>query len=103
MTKSKYFGVMSFALVLSGLLSGCALERAFSDDPEDPEIAADVDALILQHPDLNAPNTLYVSTHNHVVYLSGLVDSGLVTEEAEALARRVPGVAGVVSTVAVEQ
>jgi osmotically-inducible protein OsmY len=103
MTKSKYIGVMSFALALSGLLSGCALERAFADDPEDPEITAAVDALIRQHPDLNTPNTLYVSTRNHVVYLSGLVDSGLVTEEAEALARQVPGVVGVVSTVAVEQ
>ena len=103
MTKSKYFGVMSFALLLSGLLSGCALESAFADDPQDPEITAAVDALTRQHPDLNAPNTLYVSTHNHVVYLSGLVDSGPVTEEADVLARQVPAVVGVLSTVAVEQ
>jgi osmotically-inducible protein OsmY len=101
MAKSKYFGVMSCAVVLSGSLSGCALERAFADDPEDQQISANVNALIRQHPELEP--TLYVSTHNHVVYLSGLVASGLETDEAEAVARQVPGVARVVNTIAVEQ
>jgi hyperosmotically inducible protein len=101
MTKSKYFGVVSFALVLSGLFSGCALDRALADDPDDPKITADVEALIRRHPEVE--NTLYVSTYNHVVYLSGVVASGLESEEAEAVARQVPGVARVVNTVAVEQ
>lgn len=101
MTKSKYFGVLSFALVLGGLLSGCALERAFADDPEDPKITANVNALIRQRPELEP--TLYVSTHNHVVYLSGVVASGLEGDEAEAIAGQAPGVARVVNTVAISQ
>ena len=35
--------------------------------------------------------------------ISGFVDSGLETEDAEAIARQVPGVARVVSTLGVEQ
>jgi osmotically-inducible protein OsmY len=46
---------------------------------------------------------IYVSTRNHVVYLSGMADTRLETEEAEEIARQVPDVAQVVSTVGVEQ
>jgi hypothetical protein len=35
MTESKYFRVMSIAMVLSGSLSGSALERTFANDPEE--------------------------------------------------------------------
>ena len=82
MTESKYFRVMSFTLVLSGSLFGCALERTFASDSEDPAITANVEALIRQHPALGSANAIHVSAHNHVVYLSGFVDSGLETEDA---------------------
>jgi osmotically-inducible protein OsmY len=94
---------MGFTLVLTGLVSGCAAERTFAEDPEDAKITANVDELLARHPDLGPPNMIYVSTRDHVVYLSGLVDTGLVTENAEAIARQAPGVARVESTVSVDK
>jgi hypothetical protein len=41
---------------------------------------------------------IYVQTFNHVVYLSGLVDSVSDIDTAEAVARETPGVTDVVSS-----
>jgi osmotically-inducible protein OsmY len=103
MTKSKHFRVMGFTLLLIGLVSGCAAERTFAEDPEDAKLTANVEQLFAQHPDLGPPNMIYVRSREHVVYLSGVVDTGLVTENAEAIARQVPGVARVESTVSVDK
>ena len=44
-----------------------------------------------------------VDTHDGVVYLSGVVDDGLVTDTAITVARNVPGVKRVESTVSVDK
>jgi osmotically-inducible protein OsmY len=69
----------------------------------DTQITEAVEKAIAQHPDLKAPNQIYVDTRGHVVYLSGVVDNSLVTENAEQIARQVPGVVRVVNTIAVDQ
>jgi osmotically-inducible protein OsmY len=69
----------------------------------DTQITEAVEQAIAQHPDLKAPNQIYVDTRDHVVYLSGVVDNSLVTEHAEQIARQVPGVVRVVNTIAVDK
>ena len=43
--------------------------------------------------------SIYVQTANHVVYLSGAVDTRIEKEEAEADARETAGVTDVVNTI----
>jgi osmotically-inducible protein OsmY len=101
----KRVGVIGAALFLSATLPGCALlGRAAKDQgPEDADITANVRAALRQHSELSPPNELHGSTHNGVVYLSGLVATPLQSESAKALAAEVPGVRAVVSSVAVQQ
>jgi osmotically-inducible protein OsmY len=106
MGKSRYFRVTSCTVLLAGLLAGCAApESKLRQDAsaDDAKITANVQALLERHPDLAQPNTINVITHDRVVYLSGLDDTELQTEEAEAIARQVPGVVRVESAVAVDQ
>ena len=101
MTKSKNFRMLGFALALTGLLAGCAIERPFEENPEDAKITADILSQFNQRSDLE-PNAISVQTDDHVVYLSGLVASGLEVNDAEAIAEQVPGVERVESSVGVE-
>ncbi len=103
MTYSNYFRVTGCALLLTGLFSGCAVQSKLEGDSQDAQTTADVETLMEQHPDLDPANTIYVSTRDHVVYLSGLVDSAPEITTAKALAAQAPGVEEVVSTIGVEQ
>jgi osmotically-inducible protein OsmY len=98
--------VTSPVLILGGaLLSGCADYRGSSTSTyaKDAAIAANVESAIARHRDLDPPNEIYVSTSDHKVYLSGIVNSGLSSEDAEELARQVDGVTQVVNDIAVSQ
>jgi len=101
----KLVGVIGAALLSSATLSGCALQGGAAKDqgPKDAEITANVQAVLRQHSELSPPNELYGSTHNGVVYLSGLVATPRQSENAQALAEGVPGVRKVVNSVATEQ
>jgi osmotically-inducible protein OsmY len=46
-------------------------------------------------------NSINVQTLNHVVYLSGEVSEGNMSESAKAIALKVPGVTQVVNNIAV--
>jgi osmotically-inducible protein OsmY len=93
--------VLATALLL---LAGCAEERqcGFRGCSADAAITANVQALIKQHSDLGPPDSIYVQTLNHVVYLSGQVSDGIMKQTAEALAKTSPGVTRVVNTISVE-
>jgi osmotically-inducible protein OsmY len=67
----------------------------------DAKITTDVQALIDQHPDLGPPNLINVKTLDHVVYLNGLVSTGLQREIAESVARETMGVVKVENLIAV--
>ena len=103
MTKWKYFTVTGAALILSGNLTAWADTENYSmvGSPNDARITTDVMKAIAQHRDLGPPNQIYVDTHNDVVYLSGMVITGLIEDNAEDIAREVPGVTRVVSTIGV--
>jgi osmotically-inducible protein OsmY len=92
--------LLSFALVLTSALAGCAVLEPRSA-PEDEKITTTVENSIHQHPDLGPPNLLYVKTTGHVVYLSGIADTGLQSRTAEALALETAGVTRVVNNISV--
>jgi hypothetical protein len=91
--------------VLTHALSGCTLYNAsekcgFRGCPGDAKITADV-VLQLNRCPFIEPNVISVQTLDHVVYLNGVVRSGLEIGAAESIAGQVPGVERVVnSTVA---
>jgi|SRR5271165_7377631 len=91
---------VGLVILVGKVIAGCALER--QPDPQDARITTDVRGLLDQHPALGPANSIHVSTVKHVVYLSGLVSSGLQDREAEEIAGQAPGVARVVNNVAVE-
>jgi osmotically-inducible protein OsmY len=95
------------ALVLPGVLGGCVAYRAYEKCgsggcPGDAQITAAVRARLAEHTELKAPNLVYVSTLDRVVYLSGQVATDLQRETAEELAREVPGVRRVADIISLE-
>jgi osmotically-inducible protein OsmY len=96
--------LMNAVLLFGGALSAYADNKTSSlGDLEDTQITEAVEQAFAQIPGLNAPNTIYVDTRDHVVYLSGLVEDSLATENAEQMARQVAGVVRVVNTIAVDK
>lgn len=96
------------ALFLTGALSACADYRP--DEPcgkggcsADRNITANVRGSFAQHPELQGPDQLYVNTRDHVVYLSGIVETGLHRDIAASAAREVTGVTSVVNNIAIDK
>jgi len=97
---------LGFAFVLTGALSGCAayapnMACVSNGCSGDAKITADVQARLDQHPGLNPPNVVRVQTLNGVVYLTGLVDTGLERQTAKSVALQTEGVTRVVNEIAV--
>jgi osmotically-inducible protein OsmY len=92
---------LAFTIVLTGALSGCAVYRkcGFGGCPGDAEITVQVRALFDQHPALEPPNLLEVQTLDHVVYLTGVVDTDMERQMAESVAHEAKGVAKVVNSI----
>jgi osmotically-inducible protein OsmY len=67
----------------------------------DRVITSDVETKFAQDAVLEAPNQLNVQTINRVVYLDGLVSTGLQRRDAEFAASQVQGVDKVVSSISV--
>ena len=90
-------------LILLSDLSGCATfdKCGFGGCPGDAKITANVQAQFRQDADLGPPNLLNVETLDHVVYLSGLVSSGLQRADAEEAARQAGDGARIVDSISV--
>jgi hypothetical protein len=93
-TRSKPLFAFMTPLILAGALSSCATfdKCGFAGCPGDAQITANVQAQLDKHPELGAPDQVYVRTLNHVVYLNGEVSSGLQSQVAESVAMKVKGV-----------
>src|SRR5271156_2046422 len=91
---------LSFAIVLSGILSGCTTFRkcGFSGCAGDAQITTQVRALLIQYA-LQPPNLIQVQTLDHVVYLTGLVNSDTERLTAQSVALSAPGVSKVVNSI----
>ena len=92
-------------LVLTGAPCGCAVYNAyekcgFHGCPGDAKITAEVRSRLDRCRFLE-PNTIRVQTLDHVVFLEGVVSSGLEIGAAESIALKVPGVARVMNSIAV--
>jgi osmotically-inducible protein OsmY len=87
-------------LVVASALAGCATFGGCPSDScrDDAKITKNVEAQLTQRRDLE-PNVINVQTRNHVVYLSGLVSSGLEGYTAEEIASATPGVSRVVNSI----
>jgi osmotically-inducible protein OsmY len=92
---------LAIILILTSALPGCAAYRkcGFSGCPGDAEITTEVRALLDRYPALEPPNLVQVHTLDHVVYLSGLVDTDLERQMAESVAQEAKGVAKVVNSI----
>ena len=90
----------ALSLVVASALAGCtAFGRCTSDIcRDDAKITTNIQAEFTQRRDLE-PNVINVQTRNHVVYLSGLVASGLEGYTAEEIASATPGVSRVVNSI----
>jgi osmotically-inducible protein OsmY len=95
-----FFAVVS-AAIAAGSLHGCAAYRkcGFTGCPGDAKITAEVSALFNQYPALEPPNLLYVQTLDHVVYLTGQVNTDTERDLAKAVALRVAGVRQVINSI----
>jgi hypothetical protein len=96
------------ALLLTGALSACAEYHPYEKCGKggcagDADITANVQGLFAQHPELEGPDQLYVETTDHVVYLSGTVETGLHRDIAASVAREVNGVSSIVNNIAVDK
>jgi osmotically-inducible protein OsmY len=92
-------------LILTGAPCGCAVYDAyekcgFHGCPGDAKITAEIRSQLNQCPFLE-PNAIRVQTLDHVVFLDGVVSSGLEIGAAESIAGKVPGVARVMNSIVV--
>ena len=92
--------VFACAILLTGVLPGCTTFRkcGFSGCAGDADITAQVRTLLSQHA-LQPPNLIQVQTLDHVVYLSGLVNSDTERLTAQSVALEAPGVSRVVNSI----
>lgn len=90
-------------LLACGALAGCATDKCTPGVPctGDAKISEDVRAALATHPELAAPNVVYVNTRNGIAYLTGTVSTGLQRDTAEAAAKATPGVKRVVNNIGV--
>jgi osmotically-inducible protein OsmY len=105
MISYSHLSALTLAVILSGLLPGCATNPKCAADgcQGDAKITADVQALFNTYPVLEPPNLLTVQTADRVVFLNGLVATDLQRDMAETVALRAPGVAMVVNGIAVTE
>jgi BON domain len=92
---------LALAAVLSGCLPACAVYHkcGLHGCPGDADASAEVHALFEQHPVLMPPNLIRIQVLDHVVYLTGLVDTDLERQIATAVAQQAPGVTRVVNSI----
>jgi osmotically-inducible protein OsmY len=92
---------LAFGILSTAALAACAVYQkcGLSGCPGDDAITAEVHALFVKHPELEPPNLLEVQTLDHVVYLTGIVDTDLQRQVAESVARQAPGVKNVINSI----
>jgi osmotically-inducible protein OsmY len=101
MFPSRNFRALASAVILTASLCACAVYEkcGLTGCPGDARITADVEARFNQYPALQPPNLIYVQTLDHVVYLTGEVNTDPERALAKEVAVQVPGVARVVNSI----
>jgi osmotically-inducible protein OsmY len=103
MNRHTLFLKLASALLLAVLLSACATNQKCDTKScsGDAEITEQVRTSLGQHSALMSTMNIGVQTINHVVYLTGLVDTGQERSIAESVAKETPGVTRVVNSISV--
>ena len=101
MNNTKLVRALVAALILSVAHSAAATVRkcAFDSCRDDAKIAMNVQQLLDSHSELGPPNSIHVQSFDHVVYLQGIVDTGLEKWIAESVASEAPDIARVVNSI----
>jgi osmotically-inducible protein OsmY len=101
MSRPKQICALAIAVSLTGVLPGCTVygKGGFAGCPGDAKITADVQALFHEYSAMQPPNLVYVQTLDHVVYLSGRVNTDLERLTAETVALSVADVTRVVNSI----
>ena len=101
MSSPKLLTALVFALILSGAHStSAAVGKCESDScRDDAKITTNVQELLDSHPEFGPPNSIGVQSFDHVVYLRGMVDTGLEKRIAASVASQAPNVARVVNLI----
>ena len=92
MITARHLPVLAAAAILCAALAACD-----PPSPEDRAIGAEVESRLADSSAL-ADDQISVQVRNHVVYLSGLVDTTGEQGIAESIAQDVPGVAKVIDS-----
>jgi BON domain len=100
MITSKQLRASALMVLLAGAVPGCAVyEKCGFGCPGDAAVTVQVNTLFEQHAVLEPPNLVHVQTLDHVVYLTGLVDTDLERQIAESVALEATGVTRVVNSI----
>ena len=101
MNNHKFVAALTIALFISGVNSASATIRKCASDScnDDAKITMTVQQLLDRRAELGPPNSIQVQTRDHVVYLHGIVDTGLEKWIAESVAARAPDVDRVVNSI----
>jgi osmotically-inducible protein OsmY len=91
----KSFYALTIAFGIASTLNAHATLRT----SDDSKLQADVQTSLNNRPDLGALNSIRAQSVNHVVYLTGLVDTSQEKWIAESIASQTPGVVGVVNSI----
>lgn len=101
MSISKTLHLFALTLVFASAVPAHATTSKNTSESalDDAKLKVDVQTLLDESPGLGPPNSIYVQSVDHVVYLNGLVDTGLEKWIAESIASRAPGVKQVVNSI----
>lgn len=101
MNNRKLVAALAVTAMLSIANSASATIRKcdFNDCSDDAKIAMNVQQLLDRRADLGPPSSIQVQARGHVVYLRGIVDTGLEKWIAESVASRAPNVDRVVNSI----
>lgn len=94
---------ITLLMLLATVLSACSTYKkcGVNGCPGDAEISSAIQAEFNKHAALKPPNQIRIQTLDHVVYLTGLVDTELERSSAESIAHDVSGVVRVVNSIGV--
>jgi len=101
MNKTNRFFSLAVAVVLAAVLGGCQSFGKCDTDActRDAQISVEVRAQIAEHREFGPPAAFQVHTKDGVVYLNGTVDTDLMRESVESVARQVANIRDVVNNV----
>ncbi len=94
---------IALLMLLAAVLSACSAYKKCGANgcPGDAELSTAIQAEFDKHAALKPPNRIRIQTLNHVVYLTGLVDTELERSIAESIAHDTSGVVRVVNSIGV--